>query len=53
MAHRLAGRRTSSLDRSFTSAQLQGQKTGPKVSSGILGLLMSNVSQIYAKSYLI
>lgn len=52
MVRRLAGRRTSSLGRSFTSARLQGQKTEPKVSSGILGLLMSNVSQMYAKSYL-
>lgn len=52
MVRRLAGRRTSSLGRSFTSARLPGQKTEPKVSSGILGLLMSNVSQMYAKSYL-
>lgn len=52
MVRRLAGRRTSSLGRSFTSARLQGQKTKPKVSSGILGLLVSNVSQMYAKPYL-
>ena len=49
MGCRLAGRRTSNLGRSFTSPDRRGKKMKPKVSSGILGLLMSAVSQMYAK----
>ena len=53
MVRRLAGRPTSSLGRSFTNSRSQGQKTEPKMSSDILGLLMSAVSQNSAKLYLI
>ena len=53
MVRQLAGRLTSSLGRSFTSSRSQGQKTEPKMSSGILGLLVSAVSQNSAKLYLI
>ena len=37
----------------FTNSRSQGQKTEPKMSSDILGLLMSAVSQNSAKLYLI
>lgn len=47
MVRRLAGRRTSSLGRSFTSPRLQGQKTEPKVPLGILGLLVSSFTNLY------